>query len=284
MAYYIAYRTRPNGTLIPLDQMDPQTRSSMESLISTDIKTKLALRLGRIINHLKVLDGTDISGNATPFSWQARSDKRFSTLANQEDVYRTVGRFASVKTIRRVNRYTFNGQYYQYAWYDTDFAPLYGICCESIGRIVRKLPRFSLSNNLWITIPNPGKSPDECLYRKRTAIRITTVVAPTAGACQHYTKSPAVVSIFDNYNPQIFQGDFAYLNTLPLLQYILVTTSNVAIYNRHKSLKYRELVISELVPMVALVEQWRKEVNMIAAPSVADVPPLPSFTAITQTQ
>jgi len=290
-SYYIAYRMQANGTLIPLDQMDPAARTTMENLITTDIKTKLALRMARIVDHLKVLDGVNADGTASPFSWRNRSDKRFSALSTFTDSYTyRLNKFTAPITyaIRRVGRYALNGQVHQFAWYHKDFAPLYGLCCEHpanrAGPAVT-LPRFSSANDIWVTIPNPGRTPNECIYLRRKLVPKGSILdAPKSGACQHFTKTPSVTSIFSAYHPQIFQGDFAYLNLLDATQYATYEANPNKIYTTHKDDKYREIVASELVPILALVEQWRSEVNAIDAPSVADVPPIPSFTAVIETQ
>lgn len=76
-AYYIAYRLQSSGMLLPMELLDPNVRFTMESSTSSDIKTKLGLRLLRIVNHLKILDGDIPNGSTSAFRWKKRSDQRF---------------------------------------------------------------------------------------------------------------------------------------------------------------------------------------------------------------
>jgi len=147
------------------------------------------------------------------------------------------------------------------------------------------LPRFSVANTLWIIIPNAARSTNECIYLRRQLVpKGSEINVPQAGACQYYTKTPSINSLLRNKNSSIFEGDFAYLNFLTPAQYATYVANSDKIYTSHKNDKYREVVTSELVPIIALVDQWILEINSIDAPGVSNVPALPSFTAITETQ
>jgi len=90
------------------------------------------------------------------------------------------------------------------------------------------------------------------------------------------TLNPAkYVSFFSNPSYTSFSNNFSYMNIPNVFNYY---EANLGLfYPRHKHHKYIELVKSELVPTVKLVNQWIKEVGN---PSLTEVPPLTSTTDV----
>ena len=274
-SYYISYRQQGDGSLIPLARMNPSSRATMDDLINHDIKRTLKERLSRIIQHLKVLDGS-----SSNYSWRKRSDARFSSLSSSQDRYRENGRRSKNELIRTIKTYSFNGQTYRYLSHSDNFATRYGVCCESKGRRSYRHPLFSNANRLWLTIPKKGWSADSCIYRKKRAFRSSRVISPVVGACTHHTWAPQLASIYKSQHKSRFSGDFAYLNNRK--NYKASMRDLNYIYNKHRDDQFKSLVQSELVPIVALIEKWRSEVNEIDALNVPDMPPLPTFVALSQ--